>query len=124
MCHGATIPVGADSIHIVEDDADQIYLPAELLRFEGYDVSTTRSGEEWLAALRGRRFAVVLSDHRMPGKTGGATQAEARAADLLTGTGVLKMRGSPPRHRPAQAGDRPGRPEDRLTETSDRSSRD
>jgi CheY-like chemotaxis protein len=89
------IPVGADSILIVEDDADQVYLLAELLRFEGYEVSTARSGEEGLAALRRRRFAVVLSDHRMPGKTGGAMLAEAKAAGLLAGTGVLVLTANP-----------------------------
>lgn len=87
--------MSADSILIVEDDADQVYLLAELLRFEGYEVSTARSGEEGLAALRKRRFAVVLSDHRMPGKTGGAMLAEAKAAGLLTSTGVLVLTANP-----------------------------
>lgn len=85
----------SDSILIVEDDADQVYLLAELLRFEGYEVAAARSGEEGLAALRQRRFGVVLSDHRMPGKSGGAMLAEAKAAGLLAGSGVLVLTANP-----------------------------
>lgn len=79
----------AEHILVVEDDPDIAWLLADLLRHEGYAVTTASDGPEGLAALRSQRFAVVLTDYRMPGMTGLAMLYEARAAGLLADTGAL-----------------------------------
>lgn len=83
------------AILVVDDDSDQAHLLAELLRLMGYEVFTAHSGAQGLAALRERRFFVVLTDHHMPGKTGCAMLAEAKAAGLLDHTGALVLTSAP-----------------------------
>jgi putative nucleotidyltransferase with HDIG domain len=55
---------------IVDDEPAICELLSEKLRGEGYDCRTCASGEEGLAALRGERFDVILSDLRMPQVSG------------------------------------------------------
>lgn len=78
-----------EKILLVEDDSDLVELLAELLRHEGYDVETAADGEQGLAALRAGRFELVISDQRMPGRTGVSMLAEARRAGLLGDAAVL-----------------------------------
>lgn len=78
-----------EQILVVEDDPDIAWLLADLLRHEGYAVVTARDGSEGLGLLRARRFAVVLTDYRMPGMTGLTMLTEARDAGLLVDTKAL-----------------------------------
>jgi CheY-like chemotaxis protein len=90
----SAMPDSANSILLVDDDDEQINLIEELLCSVGFDVVAVHSAEEGLKALQAREFAVVLSDHHMPGKTGGAMLAEAKAAGLLEQIGVLVLTSS------------------------------
>jgi signal transduction histidine kinase len=63
---------------LVVDDEEMI---REVLReslLPHFEVATAASGEEALALLRQRDFAVLLADQRMPGMTGVALAAEGR----------------------------------------------
>ncbi len=64
---------GADTAHrllIVDDDAGQRQLLEKYLSENGFSVHTASSGEEALALLADRPFAMVVSDIRMPGMSG------------------------------------------------------
>lgn len=76
-------------ILIVEDDCDIAELLAELLTQEGYEVVVAGNAAAGLAALRSQPFALVLADHRMPGKTGLTMLREAESEGLLDGVEVL-----------------------------------
>ncbi len=78
-----------EQILVVEDEPDIAEMLAEIVRQEGYGVTVAPNAAAGLAALRSRRFALVLSDHSMPGQTGVAMLREAEAAGLLEGTSVL-----------------------------------
>jgi DNA-binding NtrC family response regulator len=60
-------------IFVVDDDAHLCELVAELLRAEGYGVSTFSSGEQVLMALTEGPASAVLLDLNMPGIGGEAT---------------------------------------------------
>jgi DNA-binding response OmpR family regulator len=78
-----------EHVLIVEDDIDIAELLGELLTQEGYAVTIANNAAEGLAAMRSRRFVLVLSDHRMPGQTGLAMLHEAEGEGLLAGVAVL-----------------------------------
>lgn len=73
----------------MEDDRDIANLMAELLELAGFSVVVASDAAFGLAALRTRQFALVLSDHRMPGQTGVDMLREARAEGLLDGVAAL-----------------------------------
>lgn len=78
-----------EHVLIVEDDADIAELLGELLTQEGYAIAIAANAAEGLRAMRSRRFALVLTDHRMPGQTGLAMLHEAESEGLLAGVPVL-----------------------------------
>lgn len=58
------------SILIVDDEPSMRMSLSESLQNRGYDVQTAGDGTEALDALEKQRFAVVISDIRMPGTSG------------------------------------------------------
>src|SRR5687767_6916019 len=60
----------ATDILVVEDDADLATLLCRDLRAHGFSASATFSGEEALATLATKSFALVLLDSRLPGCSG------------------------------------------------------
>jgi CheY-like chemotaxis protein len=65
----AELPANS-SILIADDDASNREVLSYYLRRQGYDVVAVADGELALAAIAGRRFAVVLLDVVMPGLDG------------------------------------------------------
>jgi|Deesub1362A_J573_1020465.scaffolds.fasta_scaffold00105_76 DNA-binding NtrC family response regulator len=57
-------------ILVVDDDPQMRDDIAEMLRSEGYNITTASSGEEALEFIRERDFDVVLTDLMMPGISG------------------------------------------------------
>ena len=55
---------------VVEDEHDVGDVIAEVLRRDGLDITLARSGEEALEQLKKRRFALILSDLKMPNMDG------------------------------------------------------
>ena len=55
---------------IVDDEANMRKTLAEILRDEGYQVTTAASGEEAIRLCQTNRFEAVLMDVRMPGIDG------------------------------------------------------
>jgi DNA-binding NtrC family response regulator len=66
------------SILVVEDDSFVLSALATTLEGEQFDVTPCSSPIEALRLLSRREFAVIISDHRMPGMTGLAFLAECR----------------------------------------------
>lgn len=62
-------PAPAAPARILFADDEPVFLSAtaELLRLEGYEVETARSGQEGAALLAGSPFDILLSDVKMPG---------------------------------------------------------
>jgi CheY-like chemotaxis protein len=58
------------SILIADDDASNREVLSYYLRRQGYDIHAVPDGEQALAAIAGRRFALVLLDVVMPGLDG------------------------------------------------------
>jgi DNA-binding NtrC family response regulator len=66
---------------VVDDEEVQRTLLEKALRRAGYQVELARSAEDALARFAPRRFDVVLTDLRMPGRSGLDLLDEIRAAD-------------------------------------------
>jgi DNA-binding response OmpR family regulator len=79
----------------VEDDDDTRQLLAVALEAQGYRVAQAGDAEQGLAALRGGRFDMVLSDYDLPGKTGAAMLREAHRGGLLDGASTLIVTAHP-----------------------------
>lgn len=62
----------------VDDDSAVLSALRRQLRGEPYNVVTSPSAAQALAALRGQRIEVVVSDERMPGTNGSELLAEVR----------------------------------------------
>jgi len=67
---------------VVDDDASMLRLLSRLLRSEGHEVDTCGSGEEAMVLLRGRTYAVLLTDLVMPGMGGLELVRQARALSV------------------------------------------
>lgn len=76
-------------ILIVDDDADLAEVVADVLGRAGYTVVVAPDSVVGLSELHTRRFTLVLSDYRMPGRTGVDMLREADAEGLLDGVAVL-----------------------------------
>jgi len=63
---------------IVDDDPGQRSLLETFLRSRGYQTQTAASGEEALQVLKGKTFALMISDVRMPGMSGIETLRRVR----------------------------------------------
>ncbi|HSP64362.1 MAG TPA: response regulator, partial [Pyrinomonadaceae bacterium] len=57
-------------ILIVDDEVELKNILVEVLTSQGYETEGFTSGEEALAALRGKAFDVLLTDLMMPGMDG------------------------------------------------------
>ncbi|HEV3074634.1 MAG TPA: response regulator [Thermoanaerobaculia bacterium] len=94
-------PGGSEAILLVEDDVVLRDLFCAVLGTCGYEVSIAASGSEALAAVHRRagRFALVVSDVRMPGMSGlelaRRLRAEGESAPilLLSGYGEADLAG-------------------------------
>jgi DNA-binding NtrC family response regulator len=60
----------ANQILIVDDEPEMCALLSDILKDEGYDVETATSGEQALARMGERDFAVVITDLNMKGMPG------------------------------------------------------
>ena len=69
-----------DRILLIEDDASTASSLEKVLRGEGYEVDTAGRGDEGLQRALGDRYAVVLTDLRLPGLTGLELVAQLHAA--------------------------------------------
>jgi CheY-like chemotaxis protein len=58
-------------ILLVEDEAIARLHISEFLRSEGYSVDAVASGEEALQELHSQTYDVVVTDHKLPGKSTG-----------------------------------------------------
>ncbi len=71
-------PAEAPRILIVDDDPGQRSLLNSFLRSQGFETSLADSGERALEMLRSGKFAMMISDVRMPGLSGLETLRRAR----------------------------------------------
>jgi CheY-like chemotaxis protein len=69
---------------LIEDDPIERQRVASFVEAAGYEVTRAASGEEGLALMRGRTFAVVVLDLIMPEMTGLDVLRAARTEDRLT----------------------------------------
>ena len=69
---------GGPRILIVDDDAGQRSLLNSFLRSQGFETALADSGERALEMLRSGKFAMMISDVRMPGLSGLETLRRAR----------------------------------------------
>src|SRR6266702_4280615 len=77
-------------ILIVDDEPGNLELMQRALR-RRFDIATAGSGKEALEVLRRDRFAVIVSDQRMPGMSG--TQFLAEAQKLVPETVLMILTG-------------------------------
>jgi DNA-binding NtrC family response regulator len=57
-------------ILLVDDEADILHILSFLLRREGFDIVTAKSGQEGLDKILSEKFDGVITDLRMPGLDG------------------------------------------------------
>ncbi len=60
-------------IMVVDDEPDIIYLVSKILKGEGYEVVSARSGDEALKILKKEKPTLILLDVMMPGLDGWET---------------------------------------------------
>jgi len=80
---------------VVEDDEDSREMLLAFLAAEGYHATGAESAEEGLAALDSGGFGLVITDHRLPGKTGSWMLEQATARGLLEQVGALLWSADP-----------------------------
>ena len=79
----------APRILIVDDDPGQRSLLNSFLRSQGFETTLADSGERALEMLRAGKFAMMISDVRMPGLTGLETLRRVRDEPRMAGLPVL-----------------------------------
>ena len=72
------------SLLLVDDETSILRSLKRLFRREGYDVTTADSPERALELFEQEHFPVVLSDYRMPMKTGGELLKEIKSKNPET----------------------------------------
>jgi two-component system cell cycle sensor histidine kinase/response regulator CckA len=83
-------------ILIVDDEVELKNILVEVLTSQGYEASGFTTGEEALAALRGKAFDVLLTDLMMPGMDGITLVREGLKIDphlicmMMTGQGTIQ----------------------------------
>ncbi len=82
------------TILIVEDNPDNMYLLDHLLTRRGYAVQQAISGEEALVQIHEQRPALVLMDMHMPGMDGYAAVREVRRHPELATLPVIAVTAS------------------------------
>lgn len=78
---------------LVDDDDAVVAALTASLQYLEVDVHVATSGNDALEKLRAGDYAVLLTDHRMPGMTGEQLIAEARTHLERAGTQVFIMSG-------------------------------
>lgn len=84
-------------VHVVDDDPSVLDAVGLILRLEGFEVATFRSGDQFLRAIAGTQPACIVLDVHMPGKSGldilGALSAGRYPAPVLiiSGQGDIPM---------------------------------
>ena len=83
-------------ILIIDDEEIVLLAISESLKPEGYHIVTTTKPEKGIELLKKQEFAVIISDHHMPGMTGLEFFAEANKiqpmASRILITGVLTLK--------------------------------
>jgi len=83
-------------ILIIDDEEIVLLAISESLKPEGYHIVTTTKPEDGIELLKKQEFAVIISDHHMPGMTGLEFFAEANKiqpmASRILITGVLTLK--------------------------------
>lgn len=69
-------------ILVVEDEPEMQFLLVENLEYDGFDVTVAPSGEDALASIAERPYALVILDVMLPGMSGFAVCREIRARGL------------------------------------------
>ena len=83
------IASAAPSLLIVDDEAMVLLTLKTFLSMEGYQITTCESPREALKLVVAGNFAVIISDHRMPGMTGLVFLAECRRLRPVTSRMLL-----------------------------------
>jgi DNA-binding response OmpR family regulator len=78
-----SFPTSAARILVVDDDEGVRDIFGEVLRANGYDVHSAGDGEAGWAALSDGSTDLLITDHEMPGLTGGDLLLRARAAHFI-----------------------------------------
>jgi signal transduction histidine kinase/ActR/RegA family two-component response regulator len=81
------------SVLVVDDEEWILSLVEELLRDDGCEVETATDGEKALAALRRRKFDVIVCDWKMAGMNGVQMYEHLRAVDPAIADRVVFMTG-------------------------------
>jgi CheY-like chemotaxis protein len=89
-------------ILVVDDNADLLDLVAELLTFEGYDVSTASDGAIAIEKIEMCLPDLILSDIRMPNMNGIAFRDELRNRSNTREIPMIFITGVPSEAPPAQ----------------------
>jgi DNA-binding NtrC family response regulator len=81
-------------ILVVDDEADILMVMEEFLKKEGYDVLTSRSGEEAIEIVKSRNINLVLLDLAMPGMDGITALREIKKIAPALMTVIITANGS------------------------------
>ncbi len=93
----AATPFVIASVLVIDDEETVCNSLSALLKADGFDAATARSGKEGMELLRARPFDVVIADLVMPGMDGIQTAAALKAVDpdieviILTGRATLEL---------------------------------
>src|SRR5436309_15394913 len=88
------MPMVRDKILAVDDDASILSLLQTLLSAEGHEIVCASSGEEALRQLERERFALLISDLRLPGLDGISLVSRAKAINPAMPSIVLTAYGT------------------------------
>jgi DNA-binding response OmpR family regulator len=76
---------------LVEDDGAIREALSELLETTGYRVSAVATAEQGVALLRAQSVSLLVTDHVLPGESGGWLVRQGRAEGLLQATLVVMV---------------------------------
>lgn len=85
-------PAPGTPVLVVEDEPEMRFLLAENLEYEKLDVVLASTGEEALAAIASRPFALIILDVMLPGMSGFAVCREIRSRGVQTPIIMLTAR--------------------------------
>lgn len=89
----AMVSTAGKSVLVIDDEVWILELSQELLRSEGYEVTTVASGEEAFRRIRQQRFDVILSDWKMPGLSGMHLYEQLLATEPVSASRMVFMTG-------------------------------
>jgi PAS domain S-box-containing protein len=90
-CRAADAALSNANVLLIEDNAINQQVAAELLAALGVRTTIAGSGEEALDILRARRFDLILMDIQMPGMDGFATTAAIRSQLRIATTPIIAV---------------------------------